>query len=85
MNCITPSSTLETLVPMICEHTGLRPSEVLPDMRLREDLDIDSLALHGILMSIEEAWGVMPGAESIARAATLADLVAEITALRERI
>lgn len=83
MNCITPSNTLETLVPMICEHTGLLPSEVQPGMRLREDLDIDSLALHGILMSIEDQWGVMPSAKPIARAETLSDLVAEITALRE--
>lgn len=85
MNCSTSSNTLETLVPMICEHTGLRPSEVRPGMRLREDLDIDSLMLHGILMSIEDEWGVMPGAEPIARAETLADLAAEITALREGI
>lgn len=85
MNSIIYSNTLETLVPLICEHTGLRPPEVRPGMRLREELNIDSLILHGILMSIEDEWGVMPGSEPIARAETLADLAAEITALREGI
>lgn len=82
MNADLLSNTLDSLKPIICDHTGLRADEVFPDMRLREDLYIDSLALHAILMDVEDQWNVMPGAEQIDAAQTLADFAAAIAALR---
>ncbi|WP_170944922.1 acyl carrier protein [Stenotrophomonas maltophilia] len=82
MNADILSNTLDSLKPIICDQTGLRPDEVHPHMRLREDLCIDSLALHAILIEVEDQWNVMPGAEQIDAAQTMADFAAAIAALR---
>lgn len=82
MNADLLSNTIDRLKPIICDHTGLRADEVHPDMRLREDLYIDSLALHAILMEVEGQWNVMPGADKIDAAHTLADFAAAIATLR---
>lgn len=80
MNSSTPSNVFDALVPILCEHTGFHASEIQPGTHLREDLDIDSLTMHGILMSIEDQFGVLPAAATVAAAASAADLAAAVHA-----
>lgn len=82
MNSELLSNTLDKLKSIICEHTGLRADEVMPAMRLREDLCIDSLALHAILMDVEDRWNVMPSIGQMNAAVTLADFAGAIAGLR---
>jgi acyl carrier protein len=72
------SLTFETLRYLVAESLDRSESEVQPDMRLVEDLGIDSLAMHALLIDIEESGGVIPPPEILERVSTVRQLYAAV-------
>jgi len=76
---VTPDDpVLVELIRIVSEQTGLSLRDVIPSKRLREDLEVDSLTLHALLIAIEERWQRMPSVEALQRVVTLADLYEEV-------
>lgn len=68
------SLTLQDLRRLAAAHLGQPLEEVGSQHRLVEDLGVDSLEMHALLIQIEEAGGVIPSPEALSRVITLADL-----------
>jgi len=66
--------TLTQVRECIAAHLGHSVAGVGAHQRLAEDLDIDSLALHAVLLDLEEAGGVLPEPGAMAEGVTVADL-----------
>ena len=66
--------SLQDIRRLAAAHLGRPLEEVGSQQRLVEDLDVDSLEMHALLIQIEEAGGTLPGAEVLRAVITLADL-----------
>jgi acyl carrier protein len=51
------ATTLERISGIIVDLLGVKPEEVKPDARFREDLEADSLDLVELIMAFEEEFG----------------------------
>jgi len=51
------ASTLEEIRSIIVDLLGVKPEEVTPDARFREDLGADSLDLVELIMEFEDSFG----------------------------
>lgn len=76
---IASDLTLQELRKLAATHLGRPLEEVGSQMRLVEDLDVDSLEMHALLIQIEEACGALPDSEVMPSVFTLADLHLAIT------
>lgn len=77
---MTPSElTLQDLRKLAAAHLGRALEEVGSQMRLVDDLNVDSLEMHALLIQIEEACGMLPDPEVMPVVFTLADLHLAIT------
>lgn len=65
---------LQDLRRLTADHLGRPLEEIGSQQRLVEDLEIDSLEMHALLIQIEEAGGTLPNAEALRDVVTLADL-----------
>lgn len=65
---------LQDLRRLTAAHLGRPLEEIGSQQRLVEDLEIDSLEMHALLIQIEEAGGMLPDAEALRDVVTLADL-----------
>jgi len=66
--------SLQDIRKLAAAHLGRPLEEVGSQQRLVEDLDVDSLEMHALLIQIEEAGGTLPNAEALRDVVTLADL-----------
>lgn len=58
----------------LAAHLGHAVAEVGEQARLVEDLQIDSLAMHAVLLDLEEAGGTLPAAGALDRVSTVGEL-----------
>jgi acyl carrier protein len=72
--------TLEGLVKL---RSGLK-SDIAPDARFKEDLDLDSLLVVDIVIDIEKHYDISLPEEEIARMSTLDDAVSLVDRLVAR-
>ena len=72
---------LDTLREILAAQVQAPLEAIHPATRLVEDLRIDSLEMKTLLLSIDDACGVMPEARHLRRVHTVADLHATVLAL----
>ncbi|MGE9970602.1 acyl carrier protein [Candidatus Pseudoscillospira sp. SGI.172] len=65
----------EQVRDIIVETLSCDADKVLPEARLAEDLEADSLAAVELAMALEEAFGVTIPDEDVAKFATVGDIV----------
>ncbi|MEA4955409.1 MAG: acyl carrier protein [Pseudoflavonifractor sp.] len=65
----------EKVRDIIVETLSCDADKVLPEARLTEDLEADSLAAVELAMALEEAFGVTIPDEDVAKFATVGDIV----------
>lgn len=73
-------ASLAGLCALIAAELRLADDAVLPGLRLVEDLRVDSLEMHSLLLAIEQWCGGMPSAAQMDAVATVADLYASLQA-----
>jgi acyl carrier protein len=78
------SDTLAALGEVIEEVGGTAAVDVRPEMRLVEDLEIDSLAMIEMATATEEKFGLMIPDDEIKNLTTVQDVVDVIDRLRQR-
>ncbi|WP_315387227.1 phosphopantetheine-binding protein [uncultured Stenotrophomonas sp.] len=66
--------SLQDLRRLTAAHLGRPLEEIGSQQRLVEDLEIDSLEMHALLIQIEEAGSALPDAGALHDVVTLADL-----------
>lgn len=69
---------LNDLRDCIGTHLQREPREITGQLRLAEDLGIDSLGMHALLIDIEEAGGCIPTPEALERVTTVIELYAAV-------
>ncbi len=77
---MTMRFTLHDLRHCLADHLERDLAEIGEQARLVEDLGIDSLAMHALLIEIEELGGHIPEPESLERVCTVAELYAAVVA-----
>lgn len=65
----------EKVRDIIMETLSCDADKVLPEARLAEDLEADSLAAVELAMALEEAFGVTIPDEDVAKFGTVGDIV----------
>lgn len=70
---------LNDLRKCIGDHLQREPREITGQLRLVEDLGIDSLGMHALLIDIEEAGGRIPTPEELDRVSTVIELYVAVT------
>lgn len=66
----------EELVNILCEQLPLKPEDVTPDSRIKEDLGADSLDVLQLLMALEEEKGIVIPDDVLPTLKTVGDIVA---------
>ncbi|WP_282296420.1 acyl carrier protein [Stenotrophomonas sp. PS02289] len=74
-----PRFELNDLRDCIGDHLQRDAREITGQLRLVEDLGIDSLGMHALLIDIEEAGGCIPAPEALERVTTVIELYAAVT------
>ena len=69
-------ASLDGLCALIAIELHVATDVVLPGLRLVEDLRVDSLEMHSLLLAIEQWCGGMPSAAQMETVDTVADLYA---------
>lgn len=70
--------TYDDLRHCIADQMGAPVAHIQDPLRLVEDLGIDSLAMHALLIDIEESGGVIPSPEVLERVSTVRQLYAAV-------
>jgi acyl carrier protein len=78
------SDILAALGEVIEEVGGTSAADIRPDMRLVEDLEIDSLAMIEMATATEEKFSLVIPDDEIKNLATVQDVVDVIDRLRQR-
>ena len=73
-----PRFELNDLRDCIGDHLQREPYEITGQLRLVEDLGIDSLGMHALLIDIEEAGGRIPEPHELERVTTVIELYAAV-------
>ena len=71
---ISPGQQDDALISLIAEITGVQPAQKGDNLRLSEDLYLDSLGRVQLASAIEQRMGIELGEDQIAGIATLGDL-----------
>jgi acyl carrier protein len=82
---VTSTLSLQDLRRLAAAHLGQPLAEVGSQHRLVEDLGVDSLEMHALLIDIEAAGCVIPSPELLREVQTLADLHDAIEAMRQQV
>ncbi len=69
---------LEAFRVAIAAQLGMDVSQVQGQLRLAEDLGVDSLAMHALLIDLEESGGIIPPPGVLEAVSTVADLHAAV-------
>ena len=75
---MSPELIRESVIACIIDELGIDPNKVVGGARLDEDMDIDSLDVLSLLMSIEQATGINIPDEALETIKTVEDLVAAV-------
>lgn len=67
---------LEKLKEIMEEQLSLDDVEITKESRFKEDLDVDSLDLFELVMSLEDEFGVEIPSEDLEKLATVGDVIA---------
>ncbi|MBR8458405.1 acyl carrier protein [Burkholderia dolosa] len=70
---------LDAVRTTIMQLHDVAAGQILPEHRLIEDLEMDSLALLELVMSLEEHWQVSVDRRRISSISTVLDLAAVLT------
>ncbi|MPV70216.1 acyl carrier protein [Burkholderia sp. BE17] len=70
---------LDAVRTAIMQLHDVPTGQILPEHRLIEDLEMDSLALLELVMSLEECWQVSADRRQISSISTVLDLAAVLT------
>lgn len=65
----------EELVSILCEQLPVKPEDVTPDSRIKEDLGADSLDVLQLLMALEEEKGIVIPDDVLPTLKTVGDIV----------
>jgi len=65
----------EYLLHIITEELGVSPTDINPQLDVREDLSFDSLQLYSFVIDVEEAYDIRIPDELIDKVNTVEDLV----------
>ncbi len=65
----------EDLLNILTEELGVSPTDVDPNLDIREDLKFDSLQLYSFIITVEEAYDIRISDEKIDKVHTMNDLV----------
>jgi acyl carrier protein len=66
----------EELVSILCEQLPLKPEDIKPESRIKDDLGADSLDVLQLLMALEEEKGIVIPDEVLPTLSTVGDIVA---------
>lgn len=76
---VFPVPVLPRILALIAQHQHLPNAAVSAASRLRDDLDIDSLEMQSLLLSIEDGFGVALQPGDVAPLVCVADLAAAVS------
>lgn len=79
----TPQEILEWLGAIIEEIAGVPASEVTPEKRFADDLDVDSLSMVEIAVAATDNLGVDIPDEQLRKLATVQDVIDYVDAARQ--
>lgn len=77
---MTAHFSLNDLNRCIAQHLCCDNASIAGQLRLVEDLAIDSLGMHALLIDIEEAGGHIPPPGALEHVSTVADLFEAVAA-----
>lgn len=63
------------LLNILTEELGVSPTDVNPNLDIRDDLLFDSLQLYSFIITVEEAYDIRIADEQIDKVHTMNDLV----------
>lgn len=66
---------LEKLKEIMADQLSLEDVEITAESRFKEDLDVDSLDLFELVMSLEDEFGVEIPSEDLEKLATVGDVI----------
>ena len=66
---------LEKMKEIIADQLGVSEDEVTLEASFKEDLDADSLDLFGLVMALEEEYGVEVPSDGLAELNTVGDVI----------
>ncbi|HVE64702.1 MAG TPA: acyl carrier protein [Mycobacteriales bacterium] len=75
---MTDAELMTGLADIVNEITGIPTTDVTPDVRFSDDLDVDSLSMVEIALAAEEKFGVRIPDSDLVKLKTPADAVAFI-------
>ena len=70
----------ETIRDIFIDELGCDPSALQPESRLREDLGVSSLEMLGLVLALEENFGLTIDEEDLPQIITFQDVVGYIAA-----
>ena len=70
------STTFDRVQKIIVDRLQVKPEEVVPTAKLREDLKVDSLYLVELLNDLEDEFGFTISEDETKDVVTVADIVA---------
>ncbi|MCQ2467251.1 MAG: acyl carrier protein [Clostridia bacterium] len=66
---------LDDLVKMLTDMLDISPVDITPDLRIFDDLDIDSLQLYELVVDLEEVYSIRMPDEALDGVKTVDDVV----------
>lgn len=75
---MTPDTIIEKIDVILVEEFELEPEAVVPDARLREDLDLDSLDGVDLVVALEKAFDFRIDGKVVTEMKTVGDLHAYV-------
>lgn len=78
------SEIFDQIRKILCKEFALDEELVVPDARLQEDLDLDSLDAVVLAMSLEQVTGLVVEEERLKRIRTVKDIADVVEQLFER-
>lgn len=74
-----PAALPEALAGLLAAHLGCAPADVRADVRLADDLGVDSLGVLELVMAMEDCYDVALTDDVVVGVATVGDLATALT------
>ena len=65
----------DDLVKMLTDLLEISPTDIRPDMRIFDDLDLDSLQLYELVVDLEEVYSIRMPDEDLDNVSSIEDVV----------